>query len=173
MFPNLSNQSRAERDSLLTHIASAFANVSRGEQAMSWRECYAYDIDGPEYHREAVRVWDTDTHWSQLVDRPSWVPFPGVGGFSFINAEGFRYYLPPTMIRFLRGEDVHEAWALLAPIDQFTTNENLPLWTEPQLQTIARFIDFMARHDPDALRDPDDPNQWANAITQRWHSYLP
>jgi hypothetical protein len=169
----LTSQGRAERDAIIADIHSAFAGVGRGERAISWSECYALDMYEPEDVCEAARRSDTDTHWSELIASVDWQPFPGVGGFSFINAEGFRYYLPPTMIRFLGGDN--SEWYpghLLGVIERFTAPRLLPLWSESQLRSIARFVSFMARHDNEVCLRPDEPNPWSEAIDRRWHAYL-
>ncbi len=169
----LSDESTAERDAIIAAIHAAFASVVRGEHGISWCECRALDLYEPEDARKAARESEPDSQWSELIASPYWEPFPGIGGFTFINAEGFRYYLPPTMIRFLC-EDISEWFDghLLRHIADFTGAQSLPLWTEAQLRCIARFISFMARHDPDG-ESSDTPNVWAKALDQRWKAHLP
>jgi hypothetical protein len=165
MLGALSDQDREERDAIVANIHAAFADVTRGEHGISWNESVALDNYEPEDICEAARRSDTDGHWSELIADSSWQPFPGIGGFSFINGEGFRYYLPPTMIRFLGGETTE--WYpghLLGVIERFMEPHLLPL-SDRQLRCIARFISFMARHD-------DDPNSWMAAMDRRWHAYL-
>jgi hypothetical protein len=160
-----------EREAAIACIESAFAGVTRDEGAISWNECVAHDHYESEEACLAARRSDTDTHWGQLVDDPDWLPFPGIGGFCFINVEGFMYYLPPTMIRFLRGDN--SEWYpghLLRVIKEFTDQDNISRWAEDQLRCIARFIAYMSRHDPDLC--PDEPNPWAEAMESRWKAYL-
>jgi hypothetical protein len=174
MFGDLSTSDLAERDAIIAGVQSAFAGVTRGERGISWNECVAIDNYESDAECEAARRSDGDSHWNEIVDDPDWHPFPGIGGFSFINAEGFRYYLPPTMIRFLRGDN--EEWFpgdLLESIERFTEQHVLPLWSEEQLHAVARFIDFMARHHEDQFRiNPDEPNAWAEALKRRWGTHL-
>lgn len=163
----------AERDTVIAGIHSAFGLITRGKHGISWNECIEIDNCESDDVCEAARRSDTDTRWSELVDDPEWQPFPGFGGFSFINVEGFMYYLPPTMIRFLCGDN--SEWYpghLLGVIGGFTEPHLLDFWSEQQLRAIARFISFMARHDPVLLLSPEDPNPWAHAIDARWHAYL-
>lgn len=160
-----------ERDEIIASVQAAFGGVTRVEGAISWSECGAIDNNKSEEVCLAARLSDTDTHWSQLVDDPDWWPFPGIGGFAFINSEGFQYYLPPTMIRFLRGEN--EEWFpghLLGSIDRFVYVGPGSPWTRDQLACIARFIAFMARHDE--CIDEDDPNPWTEALERRWEAFL-
>lgn len=105
MLNDLGGQDRSERDEIIAHIQAAFADVTRGDRGIWWSECVAIDKYETENVCEAARLSDTDSPWSELVDKLDWQPFPGIGGLRFINAEGFRYYLPPTMIRFLRGDN--------------------------------------------------------------------
>lgn len=172
---HLDEEARAEREALAANIHDAFADVRRGPGAISWSECYVLDMYGTPAQREAARRSDTDTHWSQLIGMPDWRPFPGVGGFNFINTEGFRYYLPPTMIRMLSGHDAE--WFpghLLRFVDRFIDPVGDPFWTRAQITCIARFIRYMARN-ADEVRDddPDMPNFWQDALEGRWKDISP
>lgn len=89
------------RDDLIAEVHEAFRDVSR-EGGVSWSEAEVIDFYGDPDECEAARKSDRDTHWSQLLDDPNWNSAPGVGGFWFLDAIGFRYYLPAVMIRSLR-----------------------------------------------------------------------
>ena len=96
-----------------------------------------------------------------------------MGGFSFIEVKGLQYYLPPTMIRFLHGDNTE--WFpghLFGVIERWTHAWTLPYWTEAQIQCVARFISFMSRHDPDLLRNPNEENLWLEALHRRWNAHL-
>jgi hypothetical protein len=132
----------------------------------------ALDHYRPEKELLEARRADADTHWSVLVDDQDWNPFPGIGGFSFINLDGFKYYLPPTMIRFLRGD--RSEWYpghLLRSIEEFTEQESQ--WTHDQLVAIAHFIDYMSRYDPDHAHAENDSDwdTWKKAMKRRWHKF--
>ena len=170
----LNEHDRAERDALIADIHAAFAGVTRGRHGISWNECAALDMFESEESCEAARQSDSDQQWSELIADPDWDPFPGIGGFNFINSEGFRYYMPPTMIRFLRGDS--SEWFhghLLGVIERLVDPESRHLWSRPQLGCIARFIDFMSRHDNEVHHDSDEPNLWADAFRRYWHAELP
>jgi len=158
----------SDRDALTREIQAAFHSVVRGK-GISWNECLARD----NYESEAVclvaRDSDKDTHWSQLVDDPSWEPFTVLGGFSFIDAEGFRYYLPPTMMRLVQGDST-EGYPghLLELIGRFTDQEHLALWSPEQLRCIALFIAFMATLESEL----DWKHPWVAALESRWRAYL-
>lgn len=159
-----------ERDSVIADIQAAFECVSRGPNGVSWGECRALDLSEGEQAAARHRHIDPDGCWPDLITDPKWTPFPGVGGFAFMNAEGFRYYLPPTMIRMLLGNN--EEWFpghLLEFIERFVERDASGLWSDAQLRSIARFIDFMARQPPDF---PDDPNPWQQALDRWWLPHL-
>lgn len=136
-----------EAEALIAEIHEAFKHVTR-EFAVSWNETVAIDHYASQEERLAARATDTDTHWMQLVDDKNWSPFPGIGGFCFIDAKGFHYYLPPTMIRFLRGKlqewfPGHLAKDMTRLIDLQDS-----MWTKRQLRCIAWFISYMSRVHP-------------------------
>lgn len=152
---------------MIADIHRVFGSVTKG-RGYSWSECAALDNREEDEGCERARLLDTEAHWSELVDDTRWEPFPGCGGFSFINHEGFRYYLPPAMSRCVSGNA--SDWCpedLLRVIERFT-DESLGFWTQDQLRCIARFIEFMSRHDAD-----EDANAaWAHAIEERWKKHL-
>lgn len=159
-----------ERDSVIADIHAAFEYVSRGPNGVSWSE--SRELDGYEPPKVAAlhRRLDPDHCWPDLITDPKWTPFPGVGGFAFMNAEGFRYYLPPTMIRTLLGNN--EEWFpghLLEFIEKFVEHDASGLWSGAQLRSIARFIEFMARQ-PQLFRN--DPNPWDQALRRWWLPHL-
>lgn len=92
-----------ERDSILKEIDVAFAGVTR-EGGISWSEAVALDNYGTDEECQEARAKDKDISWKELVTDPHWRPLPGVGGFSFLDAIGFRYYLPAAMIRTLEDQ---------------------------------------------------------------------
>ena len=160
----------AERDAIVAAIYMAFGSVRRGPDGTSWSETVALDFYRHEDECLAARKADKDGAWGELVDDPGWQPFPGVGGFSFIDAAGFHYYLPPTMVRTLQGDNPE--WYdghLLGVIDRFF--DAVP-WRDGELEAIARFVAFMAKHDSDLCSEEGD-NVWQVAIEKRWHQHLP
>lgn len=154
-----------DRDELIAEICTAFVEVTRGEHAISWSECVAIDNYRSDEDRAAARRSDKDGHWSELLDDPSWDPFPGTGGFCFINLEGFRYYLPPAMIRLLR--NTSDEWFpghLLVHINEWVRHPADAWWTKSQLRCIAKYIGFMARY--------DQHHSWVSAWKHRWRKHL-
>lgn len=64
------------------------------------------DDYGSEAERREARESDTEKNWEALAEDPHWHPGPGVGGFTFLGAVGFRYYLAPAMVKEIHGYDV-------------------------------------------------------------------
>ena len=96
---------KVRRENLVTRIYAVFAGVTR-EGGVSWSE--ADFLDGPPRKiadRLKYRANDNDENWESLVEDPKFKFGPGIGGLGFLDAVGFRYYLAPSMIRALRGED--------------------------------------------------------------------
>lgn len=94
-----------QRD-IIAEIHDAFKDVSR-DGGVSWTESVEIDMWESADKCAAARLADTDTHWSQLVDDEHWQSERGVGGFAFLDAIGFRYYLPAAMVRVARaGHDL-------------------------------------------------------------------
>jgi hypothetical protein len=158
---------RDDRDALIAEICGAFGDIDR-RNAISWNECAALDRYESPADCAAARRSDLDTHWRDLIDDATWQPFPGIGGYSFIDARGFRYYLPPAMIRFARG-DVSEWYPghLLHVIERFT-DQHPELFTPRMFAAIARFMAFMAAGDT----DPEHRKAWRDALNGGWRRRL-
>ena len=156
-------------DQVIALIDAAFGGVMRDE-GISWSECVVLDNYGSEAERAAARKLDHEPHWSKLVEDATWEPFPGVGGFSFIDALGFRYYLPPTMVRFVRG-DISEWYPghLLSVINRFVPAEP-DLFDDSMRAAIAVFVLYMSRADPDCN---DENKAWTEDLHMRWQAHLP
>lgn len=114
---------------------------------------------------------DTEESWESLVDDPNWHHEVGVGGFSFLDPIGFRYYIAPAMIRCIRergGEFVSYA---LTPSGDFT-REMWSLLTAKQSQAIARFVRLMiAMHVADGNGIYGE--SWSHAYKTHWHQCDP
>ncbi len=187
---NLSKDAVAERDAIIAEIHAAFGDVRRGPTAMSWQQTTAASLYEDVV---AARELDTDTRWTELVDDETWQPFPGAGGFVYLNVEGFQYYLPPTMIRMLRLQDVDFfSGHLLEQLDRFmsdpvsgdahsstwvyvpTGEPSRVIWTPAQMRCIARFISWMGKHDPhlEIFELIGDANPWRAALEVKWKQWL-
>lgn len=176
MLNELNQADIAERDEIIEEIHWAFGGQGRSKDAVSWNESTLVDNNRSDAECLAARKTDTDTHWSQLIKNPDWHPFPGIGGFAFLNVEGCQYYLPAVMVRFL--EDCEDPrWYtghLMHLIDLHTEHEKALKWSPRQLRSIARFIAFMSIHDENVEMELElgEPNPWAEALDERWRQYL-
>src|SRR5688500_16982415 len=80
---------------LIGEIRKVFSKLDR-KGGVSLHETYVIDGYGTKREREKARMKDTDVHWWEVRDE--WIEeFGGVGGLSFLDEIGFRYYLPAYM----------------------------------------------------------------------------
>lgn len=134
-----------ERLELEAKIEEAFRGVQR--VGVSWSEARVIDNYGTDAERFAARSRDMEAGWCDLVDDPNWVSEPGIGGWSFLDAGGFRYYLPAVMIRSLRsGFDEGITSHLTLPTFGGTRSYVLEQWSlldHQQRVSIKHFLRYM------------------------------
>lgn len=160
-----------ERAALIKEITAAFHGVSRAN-GVSWSETDVLDDYGSMDERLRARASDTDRAWTELVDDPEWRPDSGWGGFSFLDAIGFRYYLPAAMLRSVReGENAGIKFHLTVPPRGDTLRqhglEQLSLLNQRQARCVARFIRFMIewrKLEGGGL----DEEWWGEALASHW-----
>ncbi len=170
MTDELSHEGEAARKAVIDEIYRAFEGVTR-EGGVSWNETDRLDGYGDPEECCKARASDKDKSWTELVADRNWEPFPGVGGFSFIDDTGFRYYFPAVMIRFARGNVTEgHPGQLLGVMRRFLPNGSR-VWTASQMRATARFVEFMAKFDPTGYREPHE-TEWEDALRQVWAPYL-
>src|SRR5690242_11187888 len=86
------------RAEIIRDIEAAFDGVERGE-GVTLHEAWAIDCCASDRKRAKARKSDTDTRWkdipaSDIENCPS--------ALAFMDAEGFRYYIPAYMVWTLR-----------------------------------------------------------------------
>jgi hypothetical protein len=150
-------------EALIAEIYAAFAGVGRAG-GTSWAETVARD-DGDAAHHAAARACDTGASWTELVDDPRWSPFPGIGGFAFLDAIGVRYYLPPALIRLLRGDDDSSSDTGILLAIRKLEDRATELLDARQHRCIATFLQRMAE------ADPDEP-EWRDALRDPWSAWF-
>lgn len=182
----------AERIAVLAEIHGAFANVSR-EGGVSWSEAYVIDNYGTPEECATARAKDTDRPWSELIMDPCWSNHPGMGGFSFLDPIGCRYYLPPTMCRVVMGVDriqepqmtiygdAHDNLVSMLTVDDGDLRtwklEKWSLLDDGQRRAVARFIRYMiARHTSNKEANPDPVMNvpiewWTRTYGSYWHQF--
>lgn len=107
---------QGRRDALIEEVEKAFAGVILGN-GQSWTGSAFEDMYGDYRHAPEPNV-DGQISWRELVNNPHWQTFPGSGGFAFLDAEGFRYYLPAALVRTLfSGYDADIVSHLTLPVD--------------------------------------------------------
>lgn len=179
-----------EREALIAEIYAAFKDVSR-EGGVSRFEAFVIDDRGSDEECAAARARDTDTSWTELVDDPGWQS-PGV--FSFLDAIGFRYYLPVVLVRTLRTGEEDDALPdhislpripaddavaecldklpkQLGDIDglNYHTLSQWVLLTDRQRCCVARFIRFWILVIRDrALQQQGPDREWIQSYANDW-----
>ena len=132
----------SEASQLMDDIRNTFSHVERGA-GVTLHETRVIDMYGTDGDRAAARSKDTDRHWSEVQDE--WIEeFDGVGGLSFMDEAGFRYYLPAYMEYFLRRKEEPNCLTFyLSKEEGIRDFENL--FTQAQLRIIARFLCYVCR----------------------------
>jgi hypothetical protein len=154
----MSNVSEFEsrRAALVAEISTAFDGVSR-KGGTTLHEAEAMDDwKSPEEQRAARRL-DPETRWQEVPDADI---YACCSALSFLNEEGFRYYLPAFMVYSLRhwGDDwngilnaceyhlLHEAPKSLRQSDPANIAGKYQL-TAAQSKAVARFLRFIIDFD--------------------------
>lgn len=154
---------------LTEEIYKTFPSKGLGD-GVSWAQTFVIDAYGTAEEEEKARQKDAHIPWPQLVDDPHWWEFQGQGGFSFLDAKGFRHYLPAAMIRCLRsGSDNGILFHL-----HFDTDEYLEKWSELDTnmqRLVARFISHMV--DITLSSDAQEAEEWQRALDKYWGKFLP
>lgn len=159
----------AERDALLVEISTAFSGVSR-EGGVTWNETEIIDLYGSLEERSAARLTDQDACWQDVLDDPNWDPEPGVGAWSFLDAIGFRYYLPAGMVFAIRrGFDSGICYHLtLSQGDlQEHRQDQWSRFDATQRLCIKRFLRYMAVLDGWYVAQAHG-GSWYAALTSFW-----
>jgi hypothetical protein len=165
------NDYSSETEAMLKEIHEAFREMTR-VGGVSWTESIAID-EYAEHNRAEYRAKDTETSWTELPDDPNWRVDMGVGGFSFLDPIGFRYYLPAAMIVAARGGyDEGINFHLTLP-KKFLREHSLSKWSlldGNQRRCVRHFIEYMIRayetrpewHEEYSL------NSWRKAFDSYW-----
>jgi len=158
--------------SLIAEITAAFDGVAR-EDGVSLREAREIDVFGSDKKRAAARRLDTDTRWQ---DVPNADLLDYYNSLVYLDAKGFRYYLPAYLIWDLtanisstHGIDSYVLFHLQVPPEPNLRHdwlERFALLTPPQGRAVCRFLRFVAVHG-----EWDDPQDAADALTAYWSRY--
>jgi hypothetical protein len=171
-------------EEIAAEIHDAFRGVTR-EGGMSWRDAEIADFWGDESKASYI---DTDRCWKDLVDDLDWSPEVGIGGWSFLEAIGFRYYLPAAMLRALDGSD-GITFHLTLPKENDELHgyclSHFLAFSDAQLRCVAHFLCFMdekAYADAEALENSnwrhadlmhlkENSTPWRTAYDSYWSQF--
>lgn len=130
-----------EQRAVEAEIRRAFAGLERAE-GVSWSEAAVIDDWGTEEEQAVARALDRERGWEELVDDANWNDEAGYGGFCFLDAIGFAYYLAPAMIRSVRrGHGGRLDYFNMG--DKWSRSKFASI-NRDQAKAIARFLRFMA-----------------------------
>lgn len=154
-----------DREEVLALLRAAFPAVPLGE-GVSLREARVIDALGTDAERAAARAADFLGPWTEAAH--VLIDFDG-GVFPFLDAAGFRHYLPAFVTRGLTDptDAVHPsgvggpAWAALDALLSALRFGRLPDFTAAQRAALAAFLRFMAAVAPDeTIHDPCDDGEF-------------
>jgi len=163
-----------EREELIAEINAAFAGVTR-EGGVSWSESEVRDHYGTIEERARARARDQERSWEELVDDPAWHPDPGVGGLSFVDPIGFRYYVPAAMTRYLRGEGEFSLASYLTLRDEFREH-TLGTWSlldARQRACVRRFLRHVLAVEEPPVDPEARPGWWDPAFEAEGYPWQP
>lgn len=157
---------------MLAEIREAFAGVTR-DGGVSWSESVVLDLSGQESVEEhaAARARDLDTSWVQLLDDPNWRADMGVGGLTFLDPIGYRYYLPALMSAEILGRDTYLRVGLPLPRYQPFKKMSLEQWSlldDRQRKCVRQFLELMIRKLHAQGYDDFDARDWIRALDSYW-----
>ena len=106
---------------LYESICAVFLGVNRRGGA-SLHETYGIDLYGSESERAALKKLDTDTSWQEV--KLEWIEqFHGVGGLTFLDDIGLRYYTPAYFRWYFERDHLSDSMVTDSLITNFTWGE--------------------------------------------------
>ncbi|MBV9787195.1 MAG: hypothetical protein JOZ51_03410 [Chloroflexi bacterium] len=160
-------------------IREAFAEVTRGA-GVTLHEADVLDLYGSNEERLAARQLDTDRHWYEVPDdliaRKS-------SALSFLDAAGFRYYLPAYLSWTLRNYDSSDSnsihsllfdlalrpWQEDRTHHESTARARFGLLTTIQSQVVCRALRFLVAYCYPCV----DTKLAQTALDQYWGDFCP
>jgi hypothetical protein len=143
----MDNQTRdIERSAVIAEISTAFQRV-RLDDGITLHQARALDNWEPDEAAAAMRMKDTESHWSEVPDEKLRC-FNNV--LNFLDGKGWVFYIPAFMIWVLRhlddttGEHRDLGWSTVYSITNGGTRSRL--LNADQAQSVCRFLQYLARH---------------------------
>lgn len=178
---------QAERNTLIAEIYAAFKGVSR-LGGVSWSESAAIDGYGTEDERRQARQRDTDENWTELAINKKWDAGPGDSRWIFLDAIGFRYYLPAAMVRsLLSGYEAYSCYDLSFTLtlnkatkpsgieQRESTLQKWSLLNDRQRKCVARYVRYMITWEESRSFPKtgchDEATTWRQVYERHWKMF--
>ena len=139
------------RAALIELITAAFADVPRGT-GISLHEAAAIDKYAMPDERMSGRAQDTERCWQDVPAQDIEDNYPVL---TYMDAEGFRYYLPAFMVWSLKNYQTSASVSTEAPIYELDVSgdedkrkrkmDQFRLFSEEQRIAACRFLRFMSK----------------------------
>jgi hypothetical protein len=162
----------SKEEEIISAIRSAFSHVQRG-QSISLHETDAIDDYADDNQRKKARLLDTDVHWWEIAPEQLEKFYSAL---FYMDAEGFRYYIPAYMTQALRtykvgSSSVDAALSSLFPLTG-DASELYALLDDPQKKCVAQFLWFIATETGDQWKDKLEVYNATRALEDFWYPYL-
>ena len=169
-MPSIPSDPRVQK--LLDEITAAFHSVTR-LGGRSWTDAIALDlmgvprIDFPITHRE------DDRSWLDVAQDAGWDPDRGIGGWPFLDAIGFKYYLAAAMYRAVQsGDEGNLAHRMDLPFEAKARHRFLDRWTLDERQhRVAMQVAAFMRTKAFEENDSTGFDEWEQVI-QHWSEHV-
>ena len=151
---------------MLAEILKAFAGESR-QGGISWSAAKVIENYGNEDEFSAAFDKDLDTDWQQLPGDPTW-QIEGFGPFHFLDAIGYRYYLPAAMVVAVHGGDGFALQFSLRHSRKSDRAENWSLLDGNQQLCIKHFLEYMIEQTSGVEEHIADYLDWTDSYESYW-----
>ena len=143
----MDNAYEQRKQELIEEITAAFDGVVR-EDGVSLHEAMVIDDYGSDEERAQARAQDTEARWQDVPDED--IGWRSDVVLSFLDAKGFRYYLPAYLVWFLKhtdSEDDKFAGSSTFSSVLFRLNAKHKNFTPEQSRAIAHFLVLQAERE--------------------------
>lgn len=157
-----------DKEAIIAEIHEAFRDVTR-EGGVSWTEADLIDGGRGMADRLEGRAQDKDTRWQELVHVGHYHAWES--NWSFLDAIGFRYYLPAKLIECLDDlDEVSMAYNLSLAKPKEMADYTRSMWgllDERQSACVREFLAYASNEYAARYDDPED-NDWLEAYNSYW-----
>ena len=178
MDADMGNADQEARETLIAEIERAFDGVQRGDGVTLNQTCVLDDY-GDEEEQAKARRKDTDNRW-QDVPKAKLEWHSCAVAMSFLDAIGFRYYIPAFMRWAVRCYDLPRSEApgnIISGLDPGELGDSLyeynmsrfRILNEAQATAVAHFLQFFAGPPGENSLNDDTARE---ALDHYWHQFL-